>query len=386
MRGVPRERRAISRAPSSVRSTPSSRAARRTTCSELLDSVEVEPDRNSEAVAERRRQQPLPRRRADQSEARKVDPDRSRRRPLADHQVERAVLHRRIEHFLDRGIEPVDLVDEQDVAVFEIGKKRGEVAGLGDHRPGGGAETDAHLPRQDSCKRRLAKARRPVEQDVVERFAPALRGMNEDPQVLARRLLPDELVEALRAKRRVGVLGRSLGRRDSGGIGRHPPLIRRWIALRQAGVNGRSPQGRVEMDLDRRSMIDRNRRFDHRSSCRSPTEAAAWYSNAVVIDGLGGIGDPYSPDDQLRLSDRAWTEMRSTGVTAVRDTLLPVGNVADAWDQFKKNLADYHSVLRANPERLKLVEKAADILDCRKENKFGMHFRDSRHRNGWPCA
>ena len=36
---------------------------------------------------------------------------------------------------------------------------------------------------------------------------------------------------------------------------------------------------------------------------------------AIVIDALGGVGDPYSPDEQLRLGDRGWAEMVATGVT-----------------------------------------------------------------------
>jgi hypothetical protein len=36
---------------------------------------------------------------------------------------------------------------------------------------------------------------------MVERFAAALGRVDEDPQILARRLLADELVEALRAQR-----------------------------------------------------------------------------------------------------------------------------------------------------------------------------------------
>ncbi len=115
----------------------------------------------------------------------------------------------------------MDLVDEQDVAVLEVGQQRGEVARLGDHRAGRGAEADAHLAGEDPGERRLPEPRRAVEQHVVERLAAALRGIDEDAQILARRLLADELVEALRAKRRVGVLGRALGRRDSGGIGGH---------------------------------------------------------------------------------------------------------------------------------------------------------------------
>jgi membrane dipeptidase len=99
---------------------------------------------------------------------------------------------------------------------------------------------------------------------------------------------------------------------------------------------------------------------------------AGWYRNALLIDGLGGISDPYAPSEDLRLSERAWGEMRMTGLTAVRDTLLPVGNSVDAWEEFQKGLSDYHDILRANPDRLKLVEKAADIEACRREGKLGI--------------
>ena len=104
----------------------------------------------------------------------------------------------------------MDLVDEQDVAILEVGEQRGEVARLGDHRARGRAEADAHLAREDLGQRRLAEPRRAVEQHMVERFAAALRGVDEHPQVLPRRLLADELVEGLRAKRRVGVFGWSV--------------------------------------------------------------------------------------------------------------------------------------------------------------------------------
>ena len=105
---------------------------------------------------------------------------------------------------------------------------------------------------------------------------------------------------------------------------------------------------------------------------RKANAAPPWYSNAVVIDGLGGINDPYSPDDQLRLSERGWTEYRMTGLTVVRDTMLPVGNHADSWEQFQKSIDQYHSYFAANPDRLKLVEKAADILACKREGKLGI--------------
>ena len=99
--------------------------------------VEVEADRNAESVAQRIGQQARARGRADQREFREIDLDRARRRPLADDEIELEILHRRIEDFLDRGIEPVNFVDEEDVALFEIGEERRKVAGLRDHRAGG---------------------------------------------------------------------------------------------------------------------------------------------------------------------------------------------------------------------------------------------------------
>ena len=168
---------------------------------ELLDRVEIEADRNAETVAQRRRQQAGARRRADQGEVGEVDLHRARRRPLADDEVELEILHRRIEDFLDRRIEPMDLVDEQDVALFEIGELGGEVAGLGDHRAGGRAEIDAELARHDLGERRLAEAGRADEQHVVERLAAGLGGLDEHLEVLARRLLPGEIGQRQRPQR-----------------------------------------------------------------------------------------------------------------------------------------------------------------------------------------
>jgi membrane dipeptidase len=105
---------------------------------------------------------------------------------------------------------------------------------------------------------------------------------------------------------------------------------------------------------------------------REATRSPAWYRHAIVIDGLGDIGDPYAPDEDLRLSDRAWAEYRMTGQTVVRDTVLPVGNHADSWEQFSKKLDDFHDILRANPDRLKLIESAADILATKREGKLGL--------------
>ena len=114
------------------------------------------------------------------------------------------VLHRGIEDLLHRGIEPVDLVDEEDVALLEVGEQRGEVAGLGDHRTRGGAEVHAELARHDLRQRGLSQPRRPHEQDVVEGFLAGTRRLDEHRQVGACLLLADELDEPLRAQRALG--------------------------------------------------------------------------------------------------------------------------------------------------------------------------------------
>ena len=65
---------------------------------------------------------------------------------------------------------------------FEIGEQRGEIAGLGDHRAGGGAEIDAQFARHDLRQRGLAEARRADEQHMVERFLARARRLDEHAQ------------------------------------------------------------------------------------------------------------------------------------------------------------------------------------------------------------
>src|SRR4030095_15392082 len=72
------------------------------------------------------------------------------------------------------------------------------------------------------------------------------------------------------------------------------------------------------------------------------------------------------------ISDRAWAEMRTTGVTAVNETLLPVGNQPDAWDVFLKTLDDSDAVLSANPDRLLLVKTGGDLLKAKAAGKIGI--------------
>ena len=97
-----------------------------------------------------------------------------------------------------------------------------------------------------------------------------------------------------------------------------------------------------------------------------------WFSRAIIIDGLGGTGDPYTDEGVTRMSDRGWSETAATGVTVVRDTVMPVGNPADPWGDYQKDVAAKHELIGANPDRLLLVRTAADILKAKREKKFGV--------------
>ena len=198
---------------------------------------------------------------------------RARRRPLADDQVELEILHRRIEDLLDRRIEPVDLVDEQDVALLEVGEQRREVAGLGDHRAGGGAEVDAELARDDLRQRGLAEARRADEQHVVERLAARARGLDEHLEVGARLRLADELVEPLRAQRGVG----ASSSRRSGVTRRRGGVVMRAIA---ADMRRRAGAVRAGIEKDRQGAglsVGCNRQHTR--------------ADSAIAEKVGGCGD-----------------------------------------------------------------------------------------------
>jgi len=125
------------------------------------------------------------------------------------------------------------------------------------------------------------------------------------------------------------------------------------------------------MQIDRRTLLAGSAAALVSAPVLARKPAGDWYDKAIIIDALGGVNDPYGPEEQLRLSDRAWAEMVGTGVTMLRDTVMPVGNVADPWGDYQKSVTSFRNVLNANPDRLLLVRTAADILKAKREKKFG---------------
>ena len=134
MRGVPRDRRAISTAASASRPTPQNPRRPRHDLDEVGLLVEIQAMHDAKARAQRRRQQPGARRRAHQRERLHRHFHRPRARALADHDVELEVLHRRIEDFLDHRIHAVDFVDEQDLARLQAREDARQIARALEHR------------------------------------------------------------------------------------------------------------------------------------------------------------------------------------------------------------------------------------------------------------
>jgi hypothetical protein len=140
MRGVPRQRRAISSAASSSISTFSRRAERFHDDFQLVHRVRIEPQHQPEAAAQRRADESLPRSGADGREARHGQRVRARARTRAHQDVHAEILQRRIQHLLHIGHQAVDFVDEEDLPRADVAEDAGEVQLLLQHGSGRGGD------------------------------------------------------------------------------------------------------------------------------------------------------------------------------------------------------------------------------------------------------
>ena len=155
--------------------------------------VEVEVRGEAEPVPQRPGQQPGPGGRADQGERRDLQRDRGGAWPLPDHDVDPEVLHRHVEHLLGGPGHPVDLVEDEHLALGEAGQDGREVTGVLDRRPAGDAQRRLHLGRDDHREGGLAQARRAAEQDVVGHPATAAGRLEHQAEA--------EMPEAIAAQR-----------------------------------------------------------------------------------------------------------------------------------------------------------------------------------------
>ena len=146
--------------------------------------VEIEALDDAKAREQRRGELAGARGGAHQGEAFDGHRDGAGARTHAGHDLDLEVLHRRVEALLDDGLQPVDLVDEQDIAATERGEDARQVALALQRRPGCHARLGAHLVRQQVRQGGLAQARRPGQKHVIQGSAALLGRGHIDLQVL----------------------------------------------------------------------------------------------------------------------------------------------------------------------------------------------------------
>jgi hypothetical protein len=145
-------------------------------------------------------------------------------RSFADHDVELVVLHRGVEHLLDDGREPMDLVNEQHVARLQVGEQRRQIAGPLEHGARRLTHIHAELAREDVRERGLAQTGRTEDERMVERLAAHDRGLHEDLELRLDLLLPHVVREPLGAN---GAINRFFFDRTAG---LHDSLWNRLVA------------------------------------------------------------------------------------------------------------------------------------------------------------
>lgn len=89
----------------------------------------------------------------------------------------------------------MDLVDEQDIALLQLGQDRGQVTGPFQSRSGGDVESDLHLGGDDPRQGGFAQAGWPGEQEVVGGLTAELGRAQDDRQVFLEFGLSHEIAE-----------------------------------------------------------------------------------------------------------------------------------------------------------------------------------------------
>ena len=167
---------------------------------QFFGAIQLQPEVDTKAVTQRRCQLTGARGRADEREMRQIQPDRVGRRTFADDDINGVVLHGRVKDLLDRAVETMDLIDEQNVVFLQIRQQRCKISRFLNRWAGGDAHIYAHLVCNDGSHRRLAQTRRAIEQHVVERLAAQTRSVNADLEILLRLFLTGIIAQQARTQ------------------------------------------------------------------------------------------------------------------------------------------------------------------------------------------
>lgn len=96
-------------------------------------------------------------------------------------------------------------------------------------------------------------------------------------------------------------------------------------------------------------------------AARAAGYSDAVFRKAIIIDGLGGVRDPYNANSNPRFSARAISELKESGLTACVTTVAEVGNDLNSWATTIERIAETDQIIVDNPDVLAKALSAADI-------------------------
>ena len=164
----------------------------------FISCVKLEPVCRAETIPEGIGEGAEAGRSADEGKAREIELDGARSWALADNDIEFVILHGWIEHFLDCFIEPVNFVDKEYIAWFEIGEDTSKVANTLNSGTTCYLDPSTHFPCDDMSEGGFAESGGTIEEDVVDRLTAIFGCSDKELEVLFDFFLADILRERLR--------------------------------------------------------------------------------------------------------------------------------------------------------------------------------------------
>ncbi|WP_313334488.1 dipeptidase [Sphingobium yanoikuyae] len=128
------------------------------------------------------------------------------------------------------------------------------------------------------------------------------------------------------------------------------------------------------MKLDRRNFMGVSAAMLAARGARAAGVDADPIKDMIVINALGGLGDPNQPADSLvpQFSPRVLAEAHASGITAVNITIGYVSGSADPFEQSVREVAETDAQVRANSRDLMKILTAADISRAKAAGKVGL--------------
>ena len=122
---------------------------------------------------------------------RQVETHAARRRTFAYNNIQRKILHRRIEDFLYCFGKAVDFINKQNVILAKIRQYSCQISLTLNRRTARYADIHVQLIGNNIRQRRFAEARRAEEQHMVKRLMTGSSSLDEDRQIILDLLLAD---------------------------------------------------------------------------------------------------------------------------------------------------------------------------------------------------